>query len=99
MSLSRPGGSFNVYGKSKMSSAFACCKLKPPRRINVKHLHPQRSVHLVRASRVTKYFKKKSDNQHVLATRERGGGGRGEAIKTKKPYPFNFDQLAGFMVL
>ena len=90
MSLSRPGGSFNVYGKSKMSSAFACCKLNPPRRINVKHLHPQRSVHLVRASRVTKYFKKK------VITR---GAGRGEAIKTKKPYPFNFDQFAGFMVL
>ena len=43
----------------KMSNAFACCKLKLPRKINFKHLHPQRSVHHVRASRVTKYFKKK----------------------------------------
>ena len=59
----------------KMSSAFACCKLKPPRRINFKHLHPQRSVHHVRASRVTKYLKKKVITSTFLATRGRGEGG------------------------
>ena len=61
----------------KMSSAFACCKLKPPRRIDFKHLHPQRSVHRVRASRVTKYLKK-SDNQHGFSNLGEGGGGGGK---------------------
>ena len=39
----------------RMGSVFACCKLKPPKKINVKHLYPQRSFHFVRANRVTKY--------------------------------------------
>ena len=66
----------------KMSSAFPCCKLKPPRRIHFKHLHPQRSVHHVRASRVTKYLKKKVITSTFLATRGRGeGGGSNKDLK------------------
>ena len=73
----------------KMSGVFACCKLKPPERINVKHLYLQRPVHLVRASRVTKYLKeKKVVTSTFLATGERGTGeGGGVGIKTETASP------------
>ena len=68
----------------KMSGVFACCKLKPPERINVKHLYLQRPVHFVRASRVTKIKKKRSGNQRIFSNRGEGdGGGGGVGIKTK----------------